>query len=155
MKKMISLTSLFLILSSSAFAQIPQELQKLIPAGRNDVRLDGKTSDKVKCTIDISSSSFGFAANVAVLDEKGGVDSRRFANFQIGLGHELTSLKKESSMLIAVSAHQKSTQYGSETRSTFKLNSDGNSIKSLQIIDESKGLLGGFKTETNETCFIK
>jgi type 1 fimbria pilin len=153
MKKILTATSLLMIFSTSVFAQIPQELQNLIPAGRSDVRVDGRTSDNAKCTIDISSVSFGYAANIAVLDEQGNLDSRRFAKFQIGLGHELQRFINENNTLVAISVHKKGSQYSNDTRSTFKVNSVGNAIKSVQVIDESKGLFG-YKTEANETCFL-
>jgi len=152
--KQLLIISILSTLSLSAFAQYPQELQDLIPAGKNAVRLAGRTEDNKKCSVNMSLSSYAFSASVAVLDSKGEVDSRRFGNFQVGFGHDLKSLQVQDEITIATSAHKAEEQYSSDSRSTLKVNKSGDNFKAVQIIEEEK-VFFVYKTVVKETCVIK
>lgn len=155
MKNLTTITILSLsMLSFSAFAQVPQELQDLIPSGKNDLRLIGFTRDNKNCSVNLSSSSFSYSASLAVKDGQGVVDSRRFGTFQIGFGHRLQSIETQGENIVATSTHEAEESYSTDSRSTLKVNNPGNDIKAVQIVIEEKGFFG-FKTTVKETCIIK
>ncbi|WP_413612323.1 hypothetical protein [Bdellovibrio sp. HCB-110] len=140
------------VLGSSALAQI-QELQGLIPAGKSYLQLAGHTKDNKKCTVNLFLASYSYSAALAVLDENGNVDSRRFGTFQLGMGHEIQKIEQQGDSITAISLHEAEESYGSDSRSTLRVNKSGDNINAVQIVVEEKGLFG-FKTKTNETCAI-
>lgn len=152
MKNIIALMSL-LVVSTTAYGQVPRELQDLIPVGSNGIRMAGRTVDNKDCTVQFSATATSFQATVAVLDQQGEVDSRRFGSFQIGRGHELQSLGIQGDNTVAVSLHKAGASYASDSRATLKVNKPGDEIRAVQIIVEEKGFFG-FKTEVKEACIF-
>lgn len=152
MKKII-LISILSTLSLTAFAQVPEEFQDLVPPGKKSIRLIGSTDDQQRCFADLSLSSDSFSAFVAVLGSNGDVDSRRFGTFQLGLGHELQNLKVENDITTATSTHKVGEQSSSDSRSTLKVSGTGDGIKAVQVVFEEKGFFG-FKTKVKETCIF-
>jgi len=150
MKNIIVVTILS-TLSLSAFAQIPQDLENLIPVGTSSLQLTGKTQDNKNCIVNLGINSFSYSASLAVLDKQGAVDTARFGTFQVGLGHDLQSVEKQGNNIVAVSIHGAEESYSSDSRTTLKVNKSDDTIKAVQVIVERKGFFG-FKTKVKETC---
>lgn len=140
--------------SVSVFAQVPQELQELLPVGQNSIRILGKTEKNESCMLDMSIAVYGFGATLYVMDKDDVLYHKRLGKFTVGLGHELQDIKKQDDTTIAVSYHNAEEQYSSDTRHILKVSKTDGVISSAQIIVQKK-IFFLFKTVVNETCFFK
>jgi hypothetical protein len=130
---------------------IPIQLRQLIPVGESNLNLDGKTETGMPCGVNLNRSKLGFSANAFLLDSRGEMILKTFAKFQIGLGHNLQSLKSSEGDLAAVSAHFAEESYSSDTRSTLVVRREGEHIRSISIEEEKKGLFG-WKSRIKTQC---
>lgn len=154
MKNAFILSIVSLMVSAAFASGIPSSLQQLVPAGSQDISLNGTTGDGQVCTVSLS-GGYTFSASLRVLNEDGQIESRRFAKFQIGFGHDLQSIS-EGQEITAVTYHEAEEQYSSDSRSTLVVQKDSEGvISSVRIREEQKRLLFGFKVRADETCFLQ
>lgn len=151
--KFIAFAILALSLSAEARQPVPSELTQLLPVGGNSVRMTGKTAKNEKCVVTMSSlSPTIFAADVGVYDKKNQLDSRRFAKFQVGLGHELTSIKSNKTTLVANSLHRAEEQYSSNTESQLVVEKTDSKISSVEVRVKEQTFTGAMRVKTKVTC---
>lgn len=152
MEKMI-LAYLFMLMSLPAFAQIPTELQNLIPAGSTNIQIHGQTKDLQKCKVQFTSEGGVFYAAIAILSEDGNIDRKGLAKFQLGFGHELNSLKQKNQVLTATSIHEAEEQYSSDSKSTLQVFQPQGLISAVQIHEQEKFLFI-YTTRSKISCYL-
>ncbi|MCM2323065.1 MAG: hypothetical protein NDJ90_07360 [Oligoflexia bacterium] len=150
MLKFIAASVALIALSSSAFAEVPADLDRLLPSGRTSLAMRGSAKDGKTCWFDLSSGG-GFSAIISVVDDEGEVLLRRMGRFQLGFGHELESISSGEDRVVAVSTHEAEESYSQDTRSTFTVRLQDGEIKTASIQEERKGLFG-YKKTVFETC---
>lgn len=152
MMRLPMLSLLFLALQS--LAQVPQPLLQLIPTGSKSIRMEGQTVNGQKCQVDISRSALAYTVSVYGLTNSGGLDSRRFSKFQIGLGHKLTTLDNQQNSMTAVSELEPEEQYSRKQRATLYVSRRINKIDSVQVTNEYKGIFR-YSVGSDMTCLFR
>jgi hypothetical protein len=144
------------LMSLSAFAKVPAELENLVPTGSNNVTLHGKTEDQKDCHVRLDSytDADSFTATIGVPDDDGTFDIRRFPTFQIALGHELEIVASDETILTAVSIHEAEEEYSNRSRSILVVSRKNSEIASIRIKYEQKGFIFGYQTKADETCYF-
>jgi hypothetical protein len=133
-------------------AQVPRELQDLIPAGSKSLQVNGKSRSNEPCNVQMS-TDFGFSALVSVTQSDGLIDPAQFARFQMGFGHNLTSLKKGSTVLTATSAHPAQDEYSPDSKSVMQINFRNGTMDSVRIQELEKSWFG-YSTTADVMCFL-
>lgn len=147
---------LLMSLAANADYTVPKELSSLIPVGGSEITMRGVTfPDGAKCAVTVSDGAFAFSVILSVEDKNGGLDSRRLAKMQIGLGHHFDSMDVNKNPQRFTSVHEADTMIERDARNSVSVKRSADKITGIQILQEERNFFGKFKTIRKETCILK